>query len=295
MTRHRWTRAAGGLLALGILGLPACRAADNHRRLLPEATTTLDVSYAADDARQALDVYAPRTPGPHPVVVFVHGGYWHTQGRRYLQPLTGLYGNVGVALAARGVVAVLPSYRLFPAATLDQELDDVLSALVWARAHAAEHGGDPRRLVLAGHSAGAHLIMTAATSPERLRARGLAPEDVRGYVALSGIYDVPGLLERADPELREVLVPLFGDTPASWSVLDRLGPQLAPTLFVVGEVDYRSCRLDFTAARARLRGSGRAAFLVLEGQTHAEVVLGLGGRHDTLAPRLVEFVRRVTR
>jgi hypothetical protein len=106
---------------------------------------------------------------------------------------------------------------------------------------------------------------------------------------------VPGLLERADPELREVLVPLFGDTPASWSVLDRLGPQLAPTLFVVGEVDYRSCRLDFTAARARLRGSGRAAFLVLEGQTHAEVVLGLGGRHDTLAPRLVEFVRRVTR
>jgi acetyl esterase/lipase len=160
----------------------------------------------------------------------------------------------------------------------------VLSALVWARAHAAEHGGDPQKIVLAGHSAGAHLIMTLATSPERLRARGLVPEDVRGYVALSGIYDVPGLLERADPELREVLVPLFGDTPAAWSVLERLGPQLPPTLFVVGEVDYRTCRLDLTAARARLRGLGRAAFLVLEGQTHAEVVLGLGGRRRCARP-----------
>lgn len=295
VTRDRWTRAVAGLLALGLWVSPGCRAADNHRRLLPEATTTLDVPYAVDDPRQALDVYAPRAPGPHPVVVFVHGGYWHTQGRRYLEPLTGLYGNVGVALAARGVLAVLPSYRLFPAATLEQELDDVLSALVWARTHAAEHGGDPQRLVLAGHSAGAHLIMSLATSPERLRARGLTPEDVRGYVALSGIYDVPGLLERAAPDLREVLVPLFGAAPATWSVLERLGPALPPTLFVVGEVDYRSCRLDFTAAQARLRGSGRGVFLVLEGQTHAEVVLGLGGRHDTLAPRLVEFVRRVTR
>lgn len=300
VTLVRWTRATGarlapGLLALGLLVLPACRAADNHRRLLPAAQATLDVPYAAVDPRQALDVYAPRAAGPHPVVVFVHGGYWHTQGRRYFQPVTGLYGNVGVALAARGVLAVLPSYRLFPAATLEAELDDVLAAVVWARAHAAEHGGDPTKIVLAGHSAGAHLIMTLATSPERLRARGLRPEDVRGYVALSGIYDVPGLLERADPELREVLVPLFGDTPATWSVLERLGPQLPPTLFVVGEHDYRTCRLDLTAARARLRGLGRAAFLVLEGQTHAEVVLGVGGRHDILTPRLVEFVRRVTR
>ena len=235
------------------MALPACRAADNHRRLLPEVTATLDVPYAVVDPRQALDVYAPRTPGPHPVVVFVHGGYWHTQGRRYLQPLTGLYGNVGVALAARGVLAVLPSYRLFPAATLDQELQDVLSALAWVRAHAAEHGGDPQKIVLAGHSAGAHLIMTLATSPERLRDHALRPEHVRGYVALSGIYDVAGLLERAEPELREVLVPLFGDTPAAWSVLHRLGPQLPPTLFVVGEDDYRTCRLDLTAARARLR------------------------------------------
>lgn len=279
-----------------VLTASGCRGADNFRRLAPQAAITADVPYLTADPRQALDVFAPRTPGPHPVVLFVHGGYWHTQDRRYLPHLTGLYGNVGVALASRGVLTVLPSYRLFPAVGVEGEVEDVLAALAWTIAHAAEHGGDPQRIVLAGHSAGAHLIMVLATEPERLRARGIDPAVIRGQIALSGIYDVPGLLDRADPELRRtVLEGVFAPDPARWSPLDRLDAARAPTLFVVGEHDHLTCRRDLETARAKLRGQpGRGVFLVLEGQTHAEVVLEIGSRRDVLGPKMAEFVRRVS-
>lgn len=285
------------MLLVALVALTSgCRAADNYRRLLPAVTATHDVPYAQADARQQLDLYAPRSEGLHPVVIFVHGGYWHAQGRRHLASLTGLYGNVGVALASKGVLAVVPSYRLHPAVGIEEEVDDVLSALAWTVLHAAEHGGDPRRIVLAGHSAGAHLITTVATQPERLRARGLDPSVVRGMVALSGIYDVPGLLMRADPQLKEeVLVPLFGAAPAAWSPLTALRRLTAPALFVVGEDDYASCLADFEKAQAELRGQrGRARFLMLEGQTHAEVVLEIGSRRDVLTPKIVQFVERAT-
>lgn len=290
----RWV--LGALTSWLVLAAPGCRAADNFRRLSPQVAITADVPYATAHSRHQLDLYAPRTAGPHPVVVFVHGGYWHGQDRRYLPALTGLYGNVGVSLASRGIVTVVPSYRLFPEVGIEGELDDVADALAWVIAHIHEHGGDPRRVVLAGHSAGAHLIMYLATHPERLRARGVDPAMIRGQVALSGIYDVAGLLGRAEPELRErVLSPLFGGDPARWSPLDALEAAAGPTLFVVGQRDYTTCLLDFGLAQAKLRGRSTAAtFLLLEGQDHAQVVLDLGTRRDVLGPRIAEFVRRIT-
>jgi len=286
-----------GLLILAV-ALASCRSVDNYRRLLPKAEVSDAVPYVADgNPRHALDLFSPKKEGPHAVVLFVHGGYWHAQDRQYLRGVVGLYSNVGVALAARDVVAVITSYRLFPETTIAGQVDDVIGALKWTVAHAAEHGGDPRRIVLAGHSAGAHLVMTLATRPDLLKAAGIDPSSVRGVVALSGVYDVPGLIGRGDRDIIDgVVIPHFTGDPKGWSPLERMDASLPPTYFVVGEKDYDSCLLDFQLAHHKLRGTkARAAFTMLEGRTHADVVLEIGGHRDEITPRIVRFVDAVTR
>src|SRR6185437_10512846 len=86
-----------------------------------------DVPYANDDLpKHRLDVYRPKdAKSAFPVVVFVHGGYWRAGDKNYAQWLTGLYGNMGVALSQLGVGGVITNYRLYPDAKLDDMLDDV--------------------------------------------------------------------------------------------------------------------------------------------------------------------------
>ena len=101
------------------------------------------------ESRQKLDVYSPQDAKDRPVVVFFYGGSW-TVGSR------GLYRFVGAALAERGIVAVLPDYRLYPQVKFPLFLDDGALAIAWVQEHAQEFGGDPQRIVLMGHSAGGH-------------------------------------------------------------------------------------------------------------------------------------------
>src|SRR3569623_2547342 len=112
------------------------------------------------------DLYAPRRGGPWPMLVFVHGGGWDSGDRRE-------YGFVGRALAARGVLVACADYRVFPEVVYPAFVEDLALAANWLGAHAAEYGGDPERLVLVGHSAGAYTAMMVALQPERFGAAGL--------------------------------------------------------------------------------------------------------------------------
>lgn len=101
----------------------------------------LDLPYtaASADPKRQLDPYQPPRPplssiSPAPVVVFVHGGYWSSLDRRWMQPLTGAHGNVGVAFARQGVVAAIISYRQYPLVGRgDDSLDDVAAAIRFVR------------------------------------------------------------------------------------------------------------------------------------------------------------------
>ena len=133
------------------------------------------------DPRQRLDVYAPiRTAGPPlPIIVFFYGGSWNSGTREG-------YAFVGRALAARGFLVAIPDYRLVPQVRYPAFLEDNAAAVRWVRAHAAGLGGDPDKVVLAGHSAGAYDAAMLALDPRWLGAdRGA----VRGLIGLAGPYD----------------------------------------------------------------------------------------------------------
>src|SRR3954451_1929612 len=140
-----------------------------------------DLSFGPDP-KQILDLYAPkRQSGPLPLLVFVHGGGWDSGDRRE-------YSFVGRALAALGFLVACADYRVFPEVVFPSFVEDLALAANWLVAHAAEYGGDPQRLILVGHSAGAYNAMMVTLQPERFGAPGLRGR-IKGLVGLSGPYD----------------------------------------------------------------------------------------------------------
>ena len=138
-----------------------------------------DVAYGRHE-RQQLDLYAPRRhDGGLPVIAFFYGGSWASGLRQG-------YGFVGRALAARGFLVAVPDYRLVPEVHFPGFVEDGAAAVHWVLDHAADHGGDSGRIVLMGHSAGAHIAAMLALDPRWLGERRSA---LRGLVGLAGPYD----------------------------------------------------------------------------------------------------------
>lgn len=176
------------------------------------------------ESRQKLDVYFPKAAKDRPVVVFFYGGSW-TAGSR------GFYRFVGAALAERGIVTVLPDYRLYPQVKFPLFLDDGALAVAWVQEHAREFGGDPHRIVLMGHSAGGHEAAFLAYDPRLLQKAGARPEWIVGLVGLSGPY----ALEPDTKTLNTIFASPY--TEAEWQPVRFVTPQAPPTLLVHGTAD----------------------------------------------------------
>lgn len=135
-----------------------------------------------DAERQRLDIYAPTgvsTDAALPVIVFIHGGGWRAGDKAG-------YAFAGRAFSARGFVTVVPNYRLSPDVHFPAFVADGAAALRWVRAHIAERGGDPERIILVGHSAGAHIAALLAMDESWLGADRTA---IAGWVGMAGPYD----------------------------------------------------------------------------------------------------------
>jgi acetyl esterase/lipase len=130
----------------------------------------IDLRYG-DEPRQRLDFFSCGKLGA-PTLAYIHGGYWQMNDK---EP----YAFFGEALLPAGFNLALVEYTLAPVARLDQIVAEVRSAVAWVIEHAAEHGGDSRRVFVAGHSAGGHLTAAAMSDPR-----------VAGGLAVSGIYDL---------------------------------------------------------------------------------------------------------
>lgn len=214
----------GAMLALALtcVTLCACSPVTLVNALTPRATyrDVTDLAYGTSE-RQRLDVYLPAghdaTGRDMPVVVFFYGGSWQNGTRED-------YRFVGEALASRGFMAILPDYRTYPEVTFPAFMDDAAMAVRWARDRAPEFGGDPARLFLMGHSAGAQIAALLATDARYLQVDGLGKCDIAGVIGLAGPYDFLPLqsdvLRRIFPEpTRRASQPIHfvtGREPPMW-------------------------------------------------------------------------------
>jgi acetyl esterase/lipase len=128
-----------------------------------------------------LDLYLPSTATHAPVVVFFYGGSWVAGKRRW-------YRYVGDALASNGVIAIVPDYRKYPDVQFPSFMHDAARAVAWAREHAAEFGGDSRRLFVMGHSAGGQIAALLACDKRYLATTDLTPRDLAGMIGVAGAY-----------------------------------------------------------------------------------------------------------
>jgi len=175
-----------------------------------------DIAYG-DDPRQRLDLYAPTAQGTYPVLVFFYGGGWDSGSRD-------LYGWAAQALAAQGFVVALPDYRVVPQVVFPAFIEDAAVATAKAADVAAAYGGDPERVGVLGHSAGAHLALMISLDRRYMQAVD-RPGLIRAAAGLAGPYDfLPfdvGASRNAfgrapDPTLTQPVTFVRPDAPPIW-------------------------------------------------------------------------------
>jgi acetyl esterase/lipase len=145
-----------------------------------DGNRTNGVAYS--DNGQKLDIYTPERDGSglKPVVVFFYGGSWQW-GERTDYPFA------GVTLAQEGFVTVIPDYRKYPEVRFPGFVEDGAAAIAWVRANISAYGGDPERIHIMGHSAGAHIASLLAVD-ERYLAEAGAPDSIDSFIGLAGPY-----------------------------------------------------------------------------------------------------------
>ncbi len=192
--------------------------------------------------RQKLDVYSPGGEVRNlPVVIFFYGGSFQSGRRKD-------YRFIGQALTARGFVAVIPDYRVYPEGKFPDFIEDGAAAVSWARTYINRFGGDPSRLFLMGHSAGAYIAAMLALKPSYLAQVGLSNFDLRGFIGLAGPYD---FLPLNNPKLAEI----FGtDDHGETQPINFVIPEAPPALLLHGAKDgvIRPANTERLAARLRM-------------------------------------------
>jgi acetyl esterase/lipase len=233
--------------------------AANAPALFGEFHRSADVPYGTRP-RQQLDVYSPWNAKDKPIIVFWYGGGWD-DGRK------SQYRFVGAALAKAGYVAVLPDYRLYPDVKFPAFVQDGAEALAWVASHAVEIGGDPKRIYVAGHSAGAHLAAMLAYDRSQLDRVGLPADTVRGFIGLSGPY----ALDPNNETYRAIFAAPF--THADWQPVQLAKVGTPPALLLHGESDEVVYVAHARKMAAALEAIGVGVTLrTYEGRGHRDTV-----------------------
>lgn len=147
-------------------------------------------------ARHVLDVYSPGGKAKRPVVFWIHGGGWQAGDKSSVQDKPRLF-------TERGCVFVSTNYRLLPEVDMETLVADVAKALGWVHRHIAEFGGDPQKILVGGHSAGAQLAALLCTDARWLQAEGVAFDALIGCLPVDGdTYDIPAIIETAETRRR---------------------------------------------------------------------------------------------
>ena len=256
------------LSGTALAGLTGCSPLDAVSALTPGGDLQRDTGLPfGPHPRHKLDIYWPAAPDPvKPVLVFFYGGSWRRGSRDR-------YRFVGQVFADKGFVTVLPDYRLYPETAFPGFVEDGAAAVSWVALHLkdrAPYNGTPPRIVVSGHSAGAH---TAALLhlDKRYLASTEYPLEPAGLLGLAGPYSF-------DPQAYDSTRPVFAtaDPPSSAIPLSFARGDAGPALLIHGADDslVRPLNSEQLAAVITAKG-GQAAYRPVEGTGHAEVLLAL--------------------
>ena len=246
-----------------------------------------DIAYG-EGPRRMLDVYPGAGPGSaKPVMVFLYGGSWDS-GRRQD------YRWVGRALAAQGFLTIVPDYRLVSEIKFPGFEDDCAAAVRWARDHAAEHGGDPDKIVIIGHSAGAYNAVMLGLDRHFLDKAGVPQSAIRGVIGLSGPYD----FYPWDTPVSETAFGSYPD-PLQTQPVTFARADAPPLLLLHGSADTTVRPRNVARLEARMKvAGGRVQTKIYEGVDHKGMVLALStpfrGKSTVLAD-VTAFAHEVTK
>lgn len=258
-----------------------------------------DLRYAripgVDPGLLSLDIYTPkeRSADPAPVVIMVHGGGWRAGDKA--NAATGP--EKAAFFTAQGYVFVSVNYRLSPAVRHPAHAEDVARAVAWVAEQIGRYGGDPGRITLMGHSAGAHLAALVAVHPTLLRKAGARPGVIKNVILLDTAgYDITRNMTElgGGPINRAIYENAFGTDRKVWidgSPLTHVGSADSLPRFLIFHVDRTSSATLSRAFAAALRKAGATAQSVLaRGKSHATLNQDIGDAGDGPSRLILEFL-----
>jgi acetyl esterase/lipase len=245
------------------------------------------------DPTQLADVFSPRelSGGARPVLIFVHGGGF-TAGARRLSPESPFYDNVGVWAVRHGLIGVTMSYRLAPQNRWPAGAEDIGRAVDWVHRTIAAKGGDPTRVFLMGHSAGATHVASYVSHPQFWPD---ARASIRGAIIASGSFDVTiGSVPADERSFVEREAAYFADDPARQSEQSSIPGLLSspvPLLIVNAELDPQYFLRRTAALRAAFeRSHRRDRFVILRGESHMSEVFSINSNDESLSSEVWHFI-----
>ncbi|NWG46077.1 MAG: alpha/beta hydrolase [Alphaproteobacteria bacterium] len=293
-------RALALAFALGLAALagPAPLAAQDGRAALAAMETAgivrhADIAYQAIEGvapeRQLLDVYTREGLSGAPVVLFVHGGSWY-QGSK------AAVGVKPIVFAQNGFLTVSTHYRFRPDVEVADQAQDIARAAAWIHANIAAYGGDPERIFLMGHSAGAHLVSVVGTNRTFLETAGLSFAVIPGVISLdTGPYDVRKQMAGINPEVGygKLMAFVFGQDDSKWdavSPIRHIAADTPPFLVVSSDNRGDAPGQAGTFVKALQAAGVEAEWFTAEGLDHGGVNTELGKADNPITQKVVGFL-----
>jgi acetyl esterase/lipase len=243
----------------------------------------LSAARYADD-KDKLDLYVPEGGMAHPAIVWIHGGALQ-EGDKHGQEAQGR------RLAAAGIATAVVNYRLSPGVAHPAHIQDVAASFAWVKRHIADYGGDPERLFVVGHSAGAYLAALLGTDETYLATHGLSIRDIRGVAPVSGFFWV----ERTGvaPDRPKTV---WGTDPEAWvaaSPAHHLRAGLPPMLLIYADGDeaWRRQQNEEMGKALKAAGNLKVEVVQIAGRSHISIWEKLAQEGDPTSERIIAFVK----
>ena len=272
------------LILLALLLPLTTRAAD-------DISTLKDLPYKSGDqltdyerTRCKLDLYLPTSPAKNfPTVVWFYGGGLEAgdkSGRGTVR--------IATALAKNGVACAAVNYRLHPKATYPAYLDDAAASVAWTLAHIAEHGGDPKRVFVSGHSAGAFLTAAIGYDPKFLKPYHVSTDQIAGLIPVSPQVFTHFTIRKERGVPNPQTTPVIDDTAPTYHAR----PDAPPTLILIGDNDWpaRLEECQYFIKLLTVLKHPDAHLQVIQNRTHGSIADKIPDKDDPSMAAILKFV-----